>query len=183
VTDVIVYAARVIREKYSPRWRWLARWRNDGRKSLQDIRSRSVRLLTPAYNKRLNALNNGGNVSNFNDCLYWSLSRGPGDESIDQLVEQQLFLAMASIHTNATLVTLVLFDLLAYPEYYSDILEEILQVSAENNGHWTPQSVDEMKKLDSFMKESLRLNPMIAREFIFVTQSTILTIKVSDKLI
>ncbi|KAI8240675.1 Cytochrome P450 monooxygenase ccsG [Colletotrichum sp. SAR 10_99] len=51
----------------------------------------------------------------------------------------------------------------AYELYHDDILLEVTETLAKvqaNNGQWTLQHVAMMRKLDSFMKESARLNPI-----------------------
>ena len=70
----------------------------------------------------------------------------------------QLILSLASIHTTSMACTQTLFDLISHPEYIPVIREEVEQVLKEDGG-WKKTSLTKMRKLDSFMRESQRLNP------------------------
>jgi cytochrome P450 len=52
-----------------------------------------------------------------------------------------------------------LYDLAVSPEYIKPLREEIRAVMAEHGGTITTRGLQQMMKLDSFMKESLRFNP------------------------
>lgn len=76
--------------------------------------------------------------------------------------------AFASIHTTTTVACHALYDLMARPEYIQPLRDEIQQVMAED-GHDVAEegntqmkrgSLSKLKKLDSFIKESQRVNPL-----------------------
>lgn len=75
-----------------------------------------------------------------------------------KLAHRQLILSLASIHTTSMACTQTLFDLIARPEYLVPLREEVEQVLREDGG-WKKTSLTKMRKLDSFMRESQRLNP------------------------
>lgn len=55
----------------------------------------------------------------------------------------------------------VLYDLAAHPEYQEVLREEFERVSAEEpNGQMRKKSMPKLRKLDSFIKESQRINPL-----------------------
>jgi cytochrome P450 len=54
-------------------------------------------------------------------------------------------------------LTQVLYDLAIHPEYVEEMRQEALNAVAEHG--WTKAAMTKMRKVDSFMKESLRLNP------------------------
>ncbi len=54
--------------------------------------------------------------------------------------------------------TQALFDLAAFPEYVEPLREEI-EAAIKQEG-WTKAALDQMHKLDSFIKESQRLHPV-----------------------
>jgi cytochrome P450 len=58
-----------------------------------------------------------------------------------------------------------LYDLSAKPEYIEPLREEIRTVMAENGGSITTRALQQMVKLDSFMKESTRCNPLGTTSF------------------
>lgn len=166
-TFSIVEASLEIRGKYTANWRWLARWQNGTAQRLGQIRKSAMDLLGPLHEERLQAIKqktgrNSAGSEIFHDTLYWILGREP-DKSLRGVVDQQLFLTLASIHTTSGTLQSILFDWLAHPEYHADITAEINDALAElksSGGKWTLQRVAAMKKLDSFMKESTRVNPL-----------------------
>jgi ent-kaurene oxidase len=56
------------------------------------------------------------------------------------------------------LVTNVIFDLCAHPEYIEPLREEWKQVMAEHDGVYDKKTNLKLRKLDSFIKESQRLH-------------------------
>ncbi|XMA17447.1 hypothetical protein WAI453_010238 [Rhynchosporium graminicola] len=70
----------------------------------------------------------------------------------------QLGLAAAGIHTTSTLVTNCIYSLAQFPEYAPILKEEIEDVRRDTGGgEWTLEALGQLKKLESFMKENLRL--------------------------
>ncbi len=55
-------------------------------------------------------------------------------------------------------VTHALFDLASNPEYLKPLREEVEEVT--NREGWTKTALDQMCKVDSFLKESQRLRPV-----------------------
>lgn len=53
-------------------------------------------------------------------------------------------------------LTQALYDLVIHPEYTEELREEIASVVGEDG--WTKTALQKMRKLDSFLKESHRLN-------------------------
>lgn len=71
----------------------------------------------------------------------------------------QVGLALAAIHTTSNLLTNVLYDLAAYPEYIQPLRDEIRAVAAED-GVLHKTSLLKLKLMDSVMKESQRTHPL-----------------------
>ncbi|RFU29394.1 hypothetical protein B7463_g6914, partial [Scytalidium lignicola] len=70
--------------------------------------------------------------------------------------------AFAAIHTTSMAITHMIFDLAAYPEYATELREEYNAVITEEgypDARLRKNSMPKLKKLDSFMKESQRVNP------------------------
>ena len=89
----------------------------------------------------------------------------------DRLATRVLFLNFVSIHTTATVFSIympaktsnfthAIYNLAAYPEYVEPLHEEIQSVMLEEK-IWTKKRVMKMRKLDSFIKESMRMHPFI----------------------
>ncbi|KAJ5139157.1 uncharacterized protein N7515_004005 [Penicillium bovifimosum] len=71
----------------------------------------------------------------------------------------QVGLALAAIHTTSNLLTNVLYDLAAYPEYIQPLRDEIRAVAAED-GILKKTSLLKLKLMDSVLKESQRMHPV-----------------------
>ncbi|KAI0972715.1 cytochrome P450 [Xylaria arbuscula] len=161
-TFAIVEASLGLRAKYTPNWRWLARWQDGTAQKLDEIRAEATELIRPLYEDRRKALYQSNDRS-FYDTIYWTMNKRKVDKTLKGIVDQELFLTLTSIHTSAGTLQSILFDWLDHPEYHEEITAEINEALAEvksSGGQWTMQRVATMKKLDSFMKESTRVNPV-----------------------
>jgi cytochrome P450 len=94
-----------------------------------------------------------------NDFLQWLMDEAwdERDGQPEALVHRMLVLALASVHTTSMTAAQVLFDLIAHPEYIQPLREEIIQAMHEEGG-WKKTTLTKLRKLNSFMKESQRLN-------------------------
>jgi cytochrome P450 len=72
-----------------------------------------------------------------------------------RLAHTEILLSLAGIHTMMLRQLFVIYDLTAHPEYLDGLRAEVAGLSAE----WSKTSYDELRKLDSFMRESQRLTP------------------------
>lgn len=57
------------------------------------------------------------------------------------------------------------YSIAAHPEYIPELREEIRTVLADSNGVFTSPALQSMKKMDSFIKETMRLYPAGASTF------------------
>lgn len=71
----------------------------------------------------------------------------------------QVALSMAAIHTTSNLLTNIMYDLTAHPEYIQPLRDEIRAVAAED-GVFKKTSLLKLKLMDSVMKESQRTHPV-----------------------
>ena len=90
------------------------------------------------------------------------------------IAKEQLFAAFGAIHVTSITVTNALYDLAAHPQYIAPLRAEIDQVLAEEEKEQNAssdmekdrshglrkQSLPKLRKLDSFLKESQRMNPL-----------------------
>ncbi|GME27846.1 putative cytochrome p450 [Neofusicoccum parvum] len=72
-------------------------------------------------------------------------------------VLNQLFFSVAALHTTSDLITHAMLDLLEHPEVADQLREEIRAVVRAEG--WKKTSLYKMKLMDSFLKESQRINP------------------------
>jgi cytochrome P450 len=79
---------------------------------------------------------------------------------VPHITDLELILGFASIHSNTGSLTNILYDLVARPEYMAPLRQEIEEVVFQNHNHqYSRQALDQLWKLDSFMKESMRYTP------------------------
>jgi hypothetical protein len=86
------------------------------------------------------------------------LAKTENESDPANIAHRALIMSQASIPPAALTATQVLYDLCAYPEYIGPILEEALAAIKED-GELSQKTLFRMRKLDSFMKESQRVNP------------------------
>lgn len=82
----------------------------------------------------------------------------------------QVGLSMAAIHTTSNLITNIIYDLAAHPEYIQPLRDEIRAVLDED-GVLKKTSLLKLKLLDSVMKESQRTHPVSMSKFTLLQQA------------
>lgn len=75
------------------------------------------------------------------------------------LTQLQAVLAAGAIHTTEILIVNTLFDLATHPHFLVDICDEIRAKHKEINGVWDQAAFNSLYKLDSAMKETIKLTP------------------------
>jgi len=92
-----------------------------------------------------------------NDMLMWLMTEATGVErSIEGFARRMLIINFAAIHATSATITQVLYRLLANPEYLEPLREEVDAVIREEG--WTKAGIDKMYKIDSFLRETQRLD-------------------------
>ncbi|KAK3369538.1 cytochrome P450 [Lasiosphaeria ovina] len=165
VTQTSMGAAHALRASW-PWWtRWLARYVFPPVKKVLADRARAAEILRPILEERVAALNaDNGKTETPNDGIQWLVeyyhARGKGALLTPELLAQnQLFYAMAAIHSSTAILLSVLYDLIdeRHEHVKAELIDEIQQVRKEF-GSWSRQAVSKLVKLDSFMKESQRIH-------------------------
>lgn len=134
---------------FLPRLRGLLRARRDAIKFMKPVViARSQRATDPNAEQR-------------DDFTEWMLRKAPPGlrDNIPLQAEIQCQLAVAAIHTTSMGLTHAMLDLVSHPEYTDSLREEIVEVLAQNDGVYGRTTMQNLKKVDSFMKESQRFNP------------------------
>ena len=85
------------------------------------------------------------------------------DRETNFLAYTGLVVSFAAIHTSASVPAHLIFDLCARPEYIEPLRNEVKDVLAAD-GAFTKASLAKLVKMDSFMKESQRVNPLVFSE-------------------
>ncbi|KIL61860.1 hypothetical protein M378DRAFT_13203 [Amanita muscaria Koide BX008] len=94
-----------------------------------------------------------------NDAISWLIEHSGNETSqparIRGMILRMLLINFGAIHTTTISFTYVLFELATRPEYVQPMRNEIEEVIRQEG--WSKISVGKMKKVDSFIKETLRL--------------------------
>lgn len=90
---------------------------------------------------------------------------GHGDGDDDDIADLQQVLTLAAIHTTTHALTNVFFFLAAYPEYLTPLRQELAHVLPKYDEKITFRALQDLKKLDSFVKESSRMEVTSAISF------------------
>ncbi|KAF7870566.1 hypothetical protein EAF04_004310 [Stromatinia cepivora] len=80
------------------------------------------------------------------------------DTDPDSITARLLLLTAAVLHTSSTALTHVISDLCAMPEYIEPLRFEAQTALAQDNGEWRFSTIKKLRRLDSFPKESQRVN-------------------------
>ncbi|OLN88210.1 Ent-kaurene oxidase 1 [Colletotrichum chlorophyti] len=126
-------------------------------KKLQRRVQEADRFLRPVVKARREAAMNP-DYQKPDDMLQWMMDAQSkfGKKGDEELARYQLSISFAAIHTTTATTTNALYTLAAMPELVSMLREDIQTALAESNGVFTSSAMQNMKKLDSFLKETMR---------------------------
>ncbi|KAJ7333990.1 cytochrome P450 [Mycena albidolilacea] len=122
--------------------------------------ARALKILGPILEERLAKEAELGSdwPGKPNDLISWLLEIAVGEQrTTEDLTLRILAINMAAIHTSSMAFTHALFDLTTHPEHFLPMREEAERVVREEG--WTKAALNNMPKIDSFLRESQRLNP------------------------
>jgi len=95
-----------------------------------------------------------------NDMLMWFMSQSRGvEKSLESLAQRLLVVNFVAIHTTSLTFTKVLYCLLSNPEYIEPLRLDVETAVAEEG--WTKAGMDKMHKIDSFLRESQRVDDIL----------------------
>lgn len=120
---------------------------------------RAVDYLGPMVKERLVEADEHGSdwPDRPNDLISWLLETAQGyQRTVHDIVLRILAINFAAIHTSTMSFTQALYDLATQPDYVAEMREEAENVIREYG--WTKAAMQHMRKIDSFLKESQRLN-------------------------
>ncbi|KAL0573797.1 hypothetical protein V5O48_008150 [Marasmius crinis-equi] len=136
---------------------------------------RTMELIGPIIEERLEKFRAGEGDSLADDLLTWLIRAAPTEEQLkpEQLGLRMLTLNVAAIHTTSQAFTHALINLCKHSEYTEPLRKEI-EDAIEKEG-WTKAAMGRMRMLDSFLKESQRVsssgaisvNRLTLKEFVF----------------
>lgn len=92
------------------------------------------------------------------DMLQWMLDAAEGEESDpENLATRYVYAVIGSLFTVSAALVDCMYDLAAYPEHLEPLREELRRVLKEDGG-WRKGTPGKLELMDSFMKESQRVN-------------------------
>ncbi|KHJ34786.1 putative cytochrome p450 monooxygenase [Erysiphe necator] len=148
-------------------------------KAIEKFRSRAEEFVKPLHDAYFAEESNGKQASekgNEKSGVSWFLDRMKPQDRKDpkMLVNQLLDLSFVAIHTTSSSIAHAIFDLATYREYIPILIDEIKAVIAEDSCDTSPDgilkigkpTIAKFIKLDSFLKESIRMNPLFLASLI-----------------
>ncbi|KAK1235310.1 hypothetical protein PQX77_001468 [Marasmius sp. AFHP31] len=123
---------------------------------------KAMKHLTPLIEQRLEKYRQYGKdyPDKSNDCIDWIIEANdklgePWQKgSIEDMILRMLFLNLAAVHTTSMACTHALFHLAANPHLIPALREEV-ETTVGRHG-WNKITMGELRRLDSFLKESQR---------------------------
>lgn len=95
----------------------------------------------------------------------WILQQSGDVQQSQDVINRQLGISFAAIHTSAVVIVKIMFALAErWDEYAPALILELEQALAESGGEIQIDTVNKLSKLDSFMKETFRHSPFTASE-------------------
>ena len=122
---------------------------------------RAEKLLVPEIRRRQELMENGSlDAATSENVLSWMMQCAKGAERDPSYISRlTLAISLAAVHTSQAATVHVLYDLAERPEYVDELRNEIRNVASENGGSWNKGPYAQLRKMDSFMRESQRFNP------------------------
>ncbi|RDW93793.1 cytochrome P450 [Aspergillus mulundensis] len=96
------------------------------------------------------------------DCIQWAMDQNlPNDQKKpEDIAHRILHVSAAGVETPITSTMNLLFDIASHSECIDELRAEIIVCLAEEGGRWTQNAMAKMLKLESFIQESFRMNPV-----------------------
>ena len=136
-------------------------------KSLRNDVREARQILKPEIERRRrkaeSMLQAGKKPPKVADVVGWMVELIESTNQHMDYVAAQLFLFVVAIHSTSETLSNCIIELCDSPEAVQMLREEIVRVLREDG--WSKNSLYKMKLLDSFLKETLRLNPALDSEF------------------
>lgn len=134
-------------------------------RSIKRVRSdkeMAKRKLGPLFRQRKSARNNP-EVKVPDDGFQRMLEAAPPNVSLEEFAGTMMRVMMASMHTTAHTATIAVGDLISQPLYIAGLSQEMRE-SFGGKGIQI-RECDQLRHLDSFLKESQRMTPLFLRKF------------------
>lgn len=158
---VLGFSAKDKLNEYPPWMRPLMNRILPGCRDIRQLSARARKVVAPVIHKRQTAreeaIRSGNPIPRFEDAIDWFDQEG-ADAKLDPAT-LQLMLSWVAIHTTTDLLTETLFQLAQRPQLVEELRKEISEALSTDG--WKKQTLYNMKLLDSVIKESQRMRPII----------------------
>lgn len=134
-------------------------------RAIRNHEKAAIDFLYPIVKKRMDNAKNDPNCIKPDDMLQWMIDRSGSANSVDELARLQLGLTFAALHTTTITAVNILYTLAVTPDYIEPLRSEIRSV-LPSDGMITSRALQQMVKLDSYMKECLRVFPLGISEWL-----------------
>ncbi|KAI1114346.1 cytochrome P450 [Nemania sp. NC0429] len=162
----VLAAQGAIRKKYYPALYWTAYYLSPEVALVNEARREAAKLVRPVLEARQAAYaTEGAKAEKHDDFIQWIMDnyRANGKTVTPDEAVQNIFIVMfASMHGTSFIALQSLFSLLGTPNALAEVREEVERVSQnelKGSPVWTCHALGELKLMDSFMKETLRMKP------------------------
>ncbi|KAF7901531.1 hypothetical protein EAF00_003752 [Botryotinia globosa] len=136
----------------------------------------AAEFLRPIFNQRFKEMERD-DFEKPQDMIQWMIDNS-GNNAKDATFQGrcQLLISFAALHTTSGLLGNAILDLAARPKYIEALREEIAANLPENT-QITKQILTKLRKMDSFLKESQRMNPL---NLVTMNRKMMDTVQLSD---
>ncbi|KAI0549856.1 cytochrome P450 [Xylaria curta] len=124
------------------------------------------RILKPLIGERLHAWCEADSTEMPNDALQWMIQKSarsdPHNLNPDIIAQRLLILQITSIYTTTLALSHILVNLYgseSKDDFVAGLRSECERVAAEHQGLLTKQAIDKLYRMDSTIRESLRVSP------------------------
>lgn len=138
-------------------------WLSKGGRQIRYHQREVQKFVYPELRKRQAAEHSSENFAMLDGLL--KSAKDNTEASYARIVNQELFLTFAAAGLFSVVVCQLILSALGHPEYLEPLREEIGNAVRECGG-WNKDACSRMPKLDSFLRETLRLSPPTARKLI-----------------
>lgn len=160
----VLAAQAAIRKNYYPIFYWTAYYFNPEVAAVNQARREAAELVRPVLEARqAEYAAKKDDATKHDDFIQWIMDNYQAngkDITPDETVQNIFIVMFASMHGTSHVALQSLFSILGTPGTLDEIREEIKRVSPNelnSSPIWTRHALGELRIMDSFMKETLRL--------------------------
>jgi cytochrome P450 len=131
------------------------------------MKQKIANYLVPVIQERQRSQRANPNVEKRKDVLQYMIDMAQTEKEADptNMAVRYIFTIIGSVHSVVAAATDTIYELIERPEYIQPLLEEVDQALKETGGEWGKDFASRLMKMDSFMKETMRVKPTTPSKF------------------